>query len=113
MGLDPADDESHIDICDPFMLAICLEDQENSGSPAELGRALRHGGHECTLGDEFPQMVKRDALHVEGLSHGTKANIPQIESILALEGVPWDGALVCQHQKNLVKVKCRHLKGEK
>ena len=60
------------------------------------------GGHECTLSDEFPQMVKRDALHVEGSSSGTKPNIAQIESVLTLEGVPWDGALVSQHQKNLV-----------
>ena len=56
-------------------------------------------------------MVKRDALHAEGLSYGTKANVPQIEYVLALEGVLWDGALVCQHQKNPVKVECRHLKG--
>ena len=68
------------------------------------------GGHEHTLSDESLQMVKRDALHAEGLSYGTKVNIPQVESILALEGVPWDGALVCQHQKNVVKVKCCHLK---
>ena len=71
------------------------------------------GGHERALSDEFPQKVKRDVLHVEGLSYGTKANVPQIESVLTLEGVPWDGALVCQHQKNLVKVKCHHLKREK
>ena len=32
--------EPHIDICDPLMLAICLEDVENGGSPAELRRAL-------------------------------------------------------------------------
>ena len=51
-----------------------------------------------------------DALYVEDSSHGTKVNIPQIESILALEGVPQDKALVCQHQKNMIKVKCHHLK---
>ena len=71
------------------------------------------GGHEYALGDEFPQTVKRDALHAEGSSYGTKVNIPQIESVLTLEGVMWDGALVLQHQKNPVKVKCRHLKWEK
>ena len=41
---------------------------------------------------------------------GQKGMSPQIESILTLEGVPWDGALVCQHQKNPVKVKRCHLK---
>ena len=92
MGLNPVDHEPHIDICDPLMLAIHLEDQENGGSPAELGRALRCGGHECTLGDESPQTVKRDVLHAEGLPHGTNVNIPQIESILALEGISQDGA---------------------
>ena len=71
------------------------------------------GGHEHALGNEFPQMVKRDALHAEGSSYRTKANAPQIESVLTLEGVPWDGALVRQHQKNPVKVKCCHLKWEK
>ena len=55
-------------------------------------------------------VCKRDVLHVEGSSYGTKVNIPQIESVLALEGVPWDGTLVCQHQKNVIKVKCGHLK---
>ena len=40
MGLDPADYESHIDICDLLMLAVCLEDQEDGSSPAELWSAL-------------------------------------------------------------------------
>ena len=79
----------------------------SSGAPSD------QGGHERALGDEYPQTVKRDVLHVEGSSYGTKANIPQIETILTLEGVLWDGALVCQHQKNPVKVKHHHLKGEK
>ena len=98
MGIDPAEDKPHIDVCDPLMLAACLEDQEDGSSPTELRRALRRWGHEHTLGDEFLQMLKRDMLHVEGLSYGTKANIPQIESILTLEGVLQDGALVCQQQ---------------
>ena len=71
------------------------------------------GEHECTLSSEFPQTVKRDVLHVKGSSYGTEVNIPQIESVLTLEGVPWDGALVHQHQKNPIKVKRHHLKWEK
>ena len=63
-------------ICDTLMLAICLKDQEDGSSPAEFWRALQWEGHEHALGNEFPQMVKRDALHVEGSSYGTKANIP-------------------------------------
>ena len=47
---------------------------------------------------------------MEGSPYGTEVNVPQVESVLALEGVPWDGALVSQLQKNVVKVKCGHLK---
>ena len=49
-------------------------------------------------------------LHAEGSLYGTVANVPQVESVLALEGVLRDGALVGQLQKNAVKVKCGHLK---
>ena len=49
MGLDPADHEPHIDICDPLMLVICLEDQEDCGSPAELGRPSDMGGMNAPL----------------------------------------------------------------
>ena len=48
------DNESHVDICDFFMLAVCLEDQENGSSPAELRRSLQLRRHEHTLHDEFP-----------------------------------------------------------
>ena len=98
VGLDPADHEPHIDICDPFMLAVCLEDKGDGSSPAELGRALWWQGHKRALSDEFPQMLKRDVLHVEGSSYGIKANVPQVESVLTLEGVLRDGALVHQYQ---------------
>ena len=81
--------------------------------PLSSGVPSDGGGHECTLSNEILQMVKRDALHAEGLSYGTKANVPQIESVLTLESVPWNGALVLHHQKNPVKVKHHHLKWEK
>ena len=103
------DHESHIDVSD-LMLVICLEDEENGCSLTELGGTLQCGGHECTLSDESPQAVKRDALHVEGLQYGTEMNVSKVESILAPEGVPWDEALVSQLQKNVVKVKCGHPK---
>ena len=70
------------------------------------------GGHERTLSDEFPQMVKRDVLLVEGSSYGTKVHIPHVESVLTLESLPQDGAWVLQHQKNPVEVKHCHLKWE-
>ena len=50
------------------------------------------GGHECTLSDEFPQTVKRDALYAQGLFYGSKANVLKVESVLTLEGLPQDGA---------------------
>ena len=92
------------------MLVICLEDEENGCSPTELEGALRCGGHKRTLSDESPQAVKRDVLHAEGSLYGAEANVPQVESILALEGVPQDGVLVGQLQKYAIKVKCGHLK---
>ena len=70
------------------------------------------GGHERTLSDEFPEAVKRDALHAEGSSYGTKVNVHHVESFLTLESFLWDGAWVVQHQKNPVEVKRRHLKWE-
>ena len=72
--------------------------------------SMRGGGHEHALSNEFPQVVKRDALHAEGLLYGAEANYPQVECVLALEGVPQDGALAGQLQKYAVKVKCSHLK---
>ena len=92
VGLDPVDNESHVDICDLLMLAVCLEDQEDGSSPTELRSALQSGGHECALSDEFPQAAKGDALHVECLSYGTEADVPQIESILTMESLLRDGA---------------------
>ena len=38
--VDPADHKPHIDVCDPFMLAVCLEYQEDGSSPTELRRTL-------------------------------------------------------------------------
>ena len=72
------DHEPHIDVCDPFMLAICLQDQEDGGSPTELRRTLQQQGHGCALSDEFLQMIKRDALHVEGCLMEQKQMSPRL-----------------------------------
>ena len=92
-GLDVVDYESDVDIGDLLMLVIHLEEEENGCSPAELECALHHGGHKCTLGNEFPQVVKGDALHVDGMLYGAEADVPQVENILAVEGVPQYGTL--------------------
>ena len=110
MGLDVADHKFYIDVGDLLMLVVHLEDEKNGCSSAELEGALQCGGHKCALSDESPQAVKRDALHVEGLLYGAEVNVPQVESVLVLKGVPWDGALVSQLQKYAVEVKCGHLK---
>ena len=109
-GLDVADHESYVDVGDLLMLVVHLEDEENGCSPTELKDALQCGGHKCTLSDESPQAVKRDVLHVEGSLYGAEVNVPQVESILALKGIPQDGTLAGQLQKYAVKIKCGHLK---
>ena len=76
MGLNPTDHESHVDICDLLVLAVCLEDQGDGSNPADFRRALQSGGHECTLSDEFPQMVKGDVLHAECSSNGDRSGHP-------------------------------------
>ena len=40
VGIDPVDHKPHIDVCDPFVLAVHLEDQEDGCGSAELGRVL-------------------------------------------------------------------------
>ena len=62
------DNESHVNICDLFMLAVCLEDQENGSCPTELGGSLRLRGHEHALCNEFLQAIKGEVLHAEHLS---------------------------------------------
>ena len=63
--LNCADNESHVNVGNFFVLAVCLEDQENGGFPTELGG--RHGlrEHEHALSDEFSQAIKGEALHAE------------------------------------------------
>ena len=105
-----ADHESYVDVSDLLMLVICLEEEENGCSPTELEGALHCRGHKCTLSDEFPQVVKGDTLHVEGMWYGAEADVPQVETILAVEGVPQDRTLAGELQEYLVEVKCGHLK---
>ena len=102
--------ESYVDVSDLLMLVIHLEDKEYSCHPTELKGALRHGGHKHTLCDKLPQVVKGNALHVEGMLDGAEADVPQVETILAVESVPWYGTLAGELQEYLVEVECSHLK---
>ena len=101
--------EPYLDVGDLLMLVICLEDEEDGYHPAELKGALHHGGHKCTLCDEFLQVVQGNALHVEGMLDGAEANVPQVKTILAVESVPRYGTLAGKLQEYLAKVECGHL----
>ena len=81
------------------MLVIHLEDKENGCHPAELKGTLCHGGHKHTLCDEFPQIVKGNALHVEGMLYRAEVDVPQIETILAVESAPCYGTLAGKLQE--------------
>ena len=109
-GLHTVDHKSHIDISDPLMLVVHLEDEENGCSPTELGGPSDAGGMNAPLAMSLHRQ-SREMRCMQRVCHmGQKRMSPQVESILALEGVLWDGALVSQLQKNAVKVKCGHLK---
>ena len=92
------------------MLIVCLEDKENGCSPTELKSALHHRGHKHALCDEFPQIVQGNLLHAEGMLYGAEVDVPQVETILAVEGIPWYGNLAGELQECLVEVECSHLK---
>ena len=47
------------------------------------------------------------------LLRGQKQMSPQVESVLTMESLLWDGVTVFQHQKNPVEVKHCHLKCER
>ena len=110
VGLDAAYYESYVHVGDLLMLVVHLEDKEYGCHPAELEGALCHRGHKCTLCDEFPQVVQGNALYVVGILDGAEANVPQVETILAVESVPGYGTLVSKLQEYPAEVECGHLK---
>ena len=67
-------------------------------------------GHKHTPSDEFPQVVKGDVLHVEGMLYGADPDVPQVETVLAVEGLPRYGTLSGELQEYPVEVECGHLK---
>ena len=110
MGIATADYESYVDVGDLLMLVIHLEDKENGCCPAELEGALHCGGHKCTVCDEFLQVVKGNVLHAEGTLYRAESDIPQLETILAVESAPWYGTFAGELQEYPVEVECGHLK---
>ena len=105
-----AHNEPYIDVSDLLMLIIHLEDEEYGCHPPELEGARHCKGHKRTLCNEFPQVVQGNALHVEGTLDGAEVNVPQVETILAVESVPGYGTLVGKLQEYLAEVECGRLK---
>ena len=64
----------------------------------------------ATLCNEFLQVVKGNALHVEGTLDGAEADVPQVETNLAVESVPRYGTLAGELQEYPVEVECGHMK---
>ena len=110
VGLNAVDYKTYIDIGNLLMLVVHLEDRENGCCPTELEGALHCGGHKHALCNKFLQVVKGNAWHAEGTLYGAEADVPQVETILAVKSVPWYGTLAGELQEYLVEVECGHLK---
>ena len=109
VGLDAAYYESYVDIGDLLMLVICLEDEEYGCHPTELEGALCHGKHKCAHCNELPQVVQGNALHAKGMLDGAEADVPQVETILAVGSVPRYRTLTHELEEYLAEVECGHL----
>ena len=102
--------KSYVDIGDLLMLVVHLEDEENGCCPAELEAIPHHRGHKCALCNEFLQVVKGNALHIEGTLYRAEVGVPQVKTILAVESVPQCGTHASEVQEYLVEFECGHLK---
>ena len=100
--------ESYVDVND-LLVVICLEDEEYGCHPTELKGALHCRRHTCVLCDELLQVVQGNALHVKGVLDGAEADVPQVETILAMESVPRYRTLTHKLEEYLVEVECSHL----
>ena len=90
------------------MLVVCLKDEEYGCHPTQLEGALHCRRHKHALCDEFPQVVQGNALH-KGVLDGAEADVPQVETILAVESVPRYRTLTHKLEEYLAEVECGHL----
>ena len=109
MGLNAVYYESYVDISDLLVLVIHLEDKEYGCHPTELEGALHCGRHKHALCDELPQVVQGNVLHVKGVLDGAEADVPQVETILAVESVPRYRTLARKLEEYPAEVECGHL----
>ena len=108
-GLDAAYYESYVVVGDLLMLDICLQDKEYGCHPTELEGVLCCGRHKCALCNELPQVVQGNALHVKGALDGAEGDVPQVETILAVESVPRYKTLTRELEEYPAEVECSHL----
>ena len=101
--------ESYVDIGDLLVLVVCLKDDEYGCHPTELEGAFCCRRHKHALCDELLQVVQGNALHVKGALDGAEANVPQFETILAVESVPRYRTLTHKLEEYLAEVECSHL----
>ena len=109
VGLDAAYYKPYVNVGDLFVLVIHLEDEEYGCHPTELEGALHHRGHKCTLCNELLQVVQGNVLHVKGVLDGAETNVPQVETILAVESVPRYRTLACELEEYPAEDECGHL----
>ena len=62
------------------------------------------------LCDEFLQVVQGNALHAKCTLYGAEVDVPQVETVLAVEGVHQYGTLAGELQEYPIEVECGHLK---
>ena len=108
-GIDVAYYESYVDVGDLLVLVIHLKDKEYGCHPTELEGALHCGRHKRALCDELPQVVQGNALHVKGALDGAEVDVPQVETILAVESVPRYRTLTRKLEEYSAEVECGHL----
>ena len=108
-GLNMAYYKPYVDIGDLLVLVIHLEDEEYGCHPTEFDGALSHRRHKGTLHDEILQVAQANALHVKGALDGAEVNVPQVETILAVESVPWYRTFACELEEYPAEVECSHL----
>ena len=109
VGINAVYYESYVDFGDLLVLVICLKDEEYGCHPIELKGALCCRRHKCALCDELPQVVQGNALQVKGALDGAEEDVPQVETILAVESVPRYRTLTHELEEYLAEVECSHL----